>query len=317
MARILLSAPWTWSFGEAPRRSGVAVFRRSPDWEVAPWRARAQWVIDAVRIARDSAGHDCVVLATVGAEAAMMAALVKLRSRRTRVAVFDFLAPRTALPCLVATRMFACVDRFLVIRSGDAAMLRRRFGVPSERVSFLAWPLPPTGIPEYVADGEYVYSAGWAHRDWDTLTAALDRCGLPAMIAPGRPIPLPEGSCGRIEVIDMPPPARGRELTAHARVVAVSMVDTDLPSGPLVLLDALAMGKAVVASDVNGTRDYVRDGETAVVVPPGDAAALADALRRLWDDDALRRRLGSAARADVLERCALDTFWERLAAECR
>lgn len=318
MTRVLLSAPWTWAFGEAPEsqsEGGLRVILRASDWGLPRWRARLRLVGDSLALARLSAGQDCVVLSTVGAEAALLAAMVKVRSSRTRVLVFDFLAPRHQPPAPIARRLFALVDRFLVIRSGDAEMLERRFGFPQERTTFLAWPV---GIdPPETADDGYVYSAGWAHRDWDTLLAALELAGLPARLAPGRDLPIPPSCANRITVIDMPTPEAGRRLTARARVVAVAMRDTDLPSGPLVLLDALAMGKAVAATAVNGTRDYVRDGETALVVPPGDAPALARALTRLWEDAGLRQRLGEAAQAETLERCSLDRFWKDLAASCR
>ena len=58
---------------------------------------------------------------------------------------------------------------------------------------------------------------------------------------------------------------------------------------PLKPLEAMAMGKPVVASDVGGHRELVRDGETGVLFPAGDAAALAGAIGSLLDDDDLRR----------------------------
>ncbi len=63
----------------------------------------------------------------------------------------------------------------------------------------------------------------------------------------------------------------------------------------------LAAGRSV-ATDVPGCRELVIDGHTGLLVPPADAAALADAVLRLLHDDVLRDRLGSAARALVEER---------------
>jgi glycosyltransferase involved in cell wall biosynthesis len=62
-----------------------------------------------------------------------------------------------------------------------------------------------------------------------------------------------------------------------------------------VALEAAAAGKAVVASDIGGLRDTVRDGETGVLVAPGDRQALAAAMRRLIDDPHLRAGMGEAA----------------------
>lgn len=63
----------------------------------------------------------------------------------------------------------------------------------------------------------------------------------------------------------------------------------------LVALEAAAAGKPVVASDIGGLRDTVRDGETGLLVKAGDRADLERALRRLIADGDLRRRMGEAA----------------------
>jgi len=65
---------------------------------------------------------------------------------------------------------------------------------------------------------------------------------------------------------------------------------------PKSLLEAAACGRALVATDVPGCREVVVHGETGLLVPPRDPRALADALQRLAEDAALRRRLGAAAR---------------------
>lgn len=62
----------------------------------------------------------------------------------------------------------------------------------------------------------------------------------------------------------------------------------------VVLLEAMAAGAAVVASDLDGYRNVATDGVDALLVPPGDPIALADAIRRLVDDAELRARLVSA-----------------------
>jgi glycosyltransferase involved in cell wall biosynthesis len=65
---------------------------------------------------------------------------------------------------------------------------------------------------------------------------------------------------------------------------------------PLSVIEAMAAGLPVVASDVGGVRELVRDGETGALVRPGDPAALAAALPPLLADRELRRRLGAAGR---------------------
>jgi glycosyltransferase involved in cell wall biosynthesis len=74
----------------------------------------------------------------------------------------------------------------------------------------------------------------------------------------------------------------------------------------LVALEAGAAGVPVVASAHGGLPEVVRDGETGLLAPPGDPAALAAALRRLADDPALAGRMGAAAASDVPARFGRD-----------
>ncbi|MDX2156323.1 MAG: glycosyltransferase family 4 protein [Hyphomicrobiaceae bacterium] len=69
---------------------------------------------------------------------------------------------------------------------------------------------------------------------------------------------------------------------------------------PRALLEAAASGRPSIVSDVPGCRHFVTHGVEGLIVPPGDATALADAMETLARDPGLRARLGAAARAKVL-----------------
>jgi glycosyltransferase involved in cell wall biosynthesis len=95
------------------------------------------------------------------------------------------------------------------------------------------------------------------------------------------------------------------ELLAGADVFVLS---SDSEGFPMSVLEAMAAGLPVVASAVGGVPEAVRDGETGSLVPPRDAAALAEALRRLVADPALRERLGDAGRQKVEREFSLERF---------
>jgi glycosyltransferase involved in cell wall biosynthesis len=65
------------------------------------------------------------------------------------------------------------------------------------------------------------------------------------------------------------------------------------------LIEAMAYGVAPVATDCGGNPELVVHGVSGLLVPVGDAAALAAAIGKLHDDPALRRRLGAAARERI------------------
>jgi glycogen(starch) synthase len=82
---------------------------------------------------------------------------------------------------------------------------------------------------------------------------------------------------------------------------------------PLKPLEAMSMGKAVVASDVGGLRELVNDGETGFLFRAGDAAHLEAVLTRVVDDPDLRRRAGERARAHVVA----ERDWRKITARYR
>jgi colanic acid/amylovoran biosynthesis glycosyltransferase len=93
------------------------------------------------------------------------------------------------------------------------------------------------------------------------------------------------------------------QLLQQADVVATPSVpsrDGRREGIPVVLMEAMCSGVAVVASRLSGIPELVEDEQCGLLCPPGDAGALAVALQRLYHDGALRQRLGQAGRRKVL-----------------
>jgi glycosyltransferase involved in cell wall biosynthesis len=81
----------------------------------------------------------------------------------------------------------------------------------------------------------------------------------------------------------------------------ISVLATNWEGFPLSILEAMRAGLPMVASDVGGVSESVRDGATGYLVPPGHVGALRDRLRSLLTDSGLRARMGAAGR-EVYER---------------
>jgi glycosyltransferase involved in cell wall biosynthesis len=69
----------------------------------------------------------------------------------------------------------------------------------------------------------------------------------------------------------------------------------------IVVIEAMAGGNPVIASNIGGIPEIVIDGETGILVPPSDPAALRAAMAKLLGDDALCRRMGKAAKRRAAE----------------
>ncbi|RFU20423.1 glycosyltransferase [Geodermatophilus marinus] len=198
----------------------------------------------------------------------------------------------------------------VVVLTARAAAALVADGVPAERVSTIpsgfepelftgvgADPFPAVGRPRIGYVGRLA-----PQKRADLLVAAFGRMRAPAalvVVGDG-----PDAGLVRRAVRDSP--ASGRVTLAgfvpHERVpgVLAALDVLALPSAyeemGSVLTEAMAAGLPVVASAVGGIPEVVRDGETGLLVPPGDVAALAAALDRLAGDPQLRARLAAGAR---------------------
>lgn len=101
------------------------------------------------------------------------------------------------------------------------------------------------------------------------------------------------------------------ELLAGADIFVLPSYAEGLP---VTILEAMAQARPVVATSVGGTPELVVDGETGVLVPPGDVDALSRALAHLLADPDRRRALGEAGRRRVLERFSARAAAERVLA---
>jgi glycosyltransferase involved in cell wall biosynthesis len=87
------------------------------------------------------------------------------------------------------------------------------------------------------------------------------------------------------------------DVRALLGALDVFCISSTYEGTPLALFEAMAAGRAIVSTAVDGCREVLEDGVTGLLVPPRDPAALAAAIGRALDDAALRRSLGENARA--------------------
>ena len=92
------------------------------------------------------------------------------------------------------------------------------------------------------------------------------------------------------------------ELGPYFERAAIVVVPSRREGYGIVAREAMAYGRAVVATDVGGLRDAIEDDVGGLLVPPSDSVALRAALERLLGDPELRARLGAEARRVATER---------------
>ncbi|MFO0590949.1 MAG: glycosyltransferase [Polyangiaceae bacterium] len=104
-----------------------------------------------------------------------------------------------------------------------------------------------------------------------------------------------------------------RDAYAAARFVVVPVANVDYAAGVTGICEAMAMGKAVIATASPGVADYVRHGESGLVVPLGDAPALRAAIAALWADPARCAQMGRHNRAWVERELSVTQYVSRVA----
>jgi glycosyltransferase involved in cell wall biosynthesis len=162
--------------------------------------------------------------------------------------------------------------------------------------------------------GRYVFTGGGADRDFVSLVDAIAGTELQLEI-----VTFALDALGTVPancVVRGPmPPAAFLTRMAGSLLVAVALRDPASPHGQTTVVQALSLGKAVVATRAPGIVDYVRDGREGLLVEPGDVGGYRAALQRLVEDEELRR----SCEANARERSALLTyasFREALRKQC-
>lgn len=134
----------------------------------------------------------------------------------------------------------------------------------------------------------------------EALAGLTDRPGWRAVIAGNGAVDhtraqlAERGLSDRVTLPGWVGPADVARLLAAADILVLPSFEENLPMS---VIEGMAQGLAVVTTPVGATEDIIEDGQTGLLVPPGDAAALREALARLLADPDLRLRLGGAARA--------------------
>jgi glycosyltransferase involved in cell wall biosynthesis len=164
-----------------------------------------------------------------------------------------------------------------------------------------------------------ICSAGLEFRDYPTLISAVDGLDMDLEIAAASPWSQRRNLADQTT---LPPNVRVgkrsydqlRELYDRSRFVVVPLFDVDFQAGSLVMYEAMAMGKAVIATRTRAHRDgdILQENVTGVFVPPGDAGALRQAILRLHRDPAEADRLGANARRIVEQGLNHDAYVSRM-----
>ncbi len=194
-------------------------------------------------------------------------------------------APALFRPVVRAARLVTTVSEALAIEA-------HRLGAREVRVVPVGVDVPDVTVePD---DPPHVLFVGRLSEEKGVLELLEAARGLPLVVVGDGPL--------RERVPDAVGFVPRSELANYLDRAAVVVCPSRREGYGVVAREAMAHGRPVVATDVGGLPEAVIDGQTGLLVQPGDAAALRSALDRLLGDAELRARLGAAGRERVRER---------------
>ena len=250
----------------------------------------------------------------------LLASLFKLsRTRKAHVMIAHHLSPLKKAFFLRVLRVHSHIDKIICYGSAQRDIAINKLKIPSHKVELVLHPTDQNfWHPLPRQQDRIISSAGLELRDYPTLMKAVDGLDVKLMLLAASPwsrrkneteqVKIPDN----VELLGNRSRQELRDIYARSLFVVVPLYETDFQAGTQVMYEAMAMGKAIVASRTTGQGDILEEGVTGLYVPPGDVTALRKALLYLLDNPDEAQRMGANAREAVEEKLNLDAYVNRV-----
>jgi len=222
------------------------------------------------------------------------------------------------------------IDRFMVYAMRQKQFIEERWAVPGKRVIWTPFQVDhgffrpnypvrelPDGLDDVGQTGKVglpmICSVGLEFRDYPTLMAAVQGLDVQVILAAASPWSKRSDSTAGQEI---PPNVivrrfsqfELRQIYHHSRFVVMPLYPVEFQAGVTAILEAMAMGKAVICTQTPGQTDVVVDGQTGLYVPAQNPQALREAIQYLLDHPDEAARMGANGRKVIEERMNLDRY---------
>jgi glycosyltransferase involved in cell wall biosynthesis len=229
--------------------------------------------------------------------------------------------PAKGEKALLLKHTYKQIDRIVMWSTVQRNKVVNDLRVPTDKIAFIKWPVDQQFFRPMPRASDMFSAVGSEMRDFPTLIKALDGLDIPCHIAAGTQINkqsewvktveqmkgLPRHlTVGRKNVTEL------RELYARSRFVVIPLHQTETDNGITCILEAFAMGKAVICSRTKGQVDVIEEGNTGIFVPVGDPLALRKAILSLWNNPQEAERMGREARFWIERNATLEGFVQNI-----
>jgi glycosyltransferase involved in cell wall biosynthesis len=194
-----------------------------------------------------------------------------------------------------------------------------RLGAPRERVRLIHYSIDQNFFsprPDSEPHRDVIMSLGEQRsRDYTSLFEAvkglpltLDVAGFGHWYAREKRSPMVASVPENVFMLNHLPQRELRDRYARSRFVVIPVYDLVYSAGATASMEAASMGRAVIAFRSRGITDYIIDGETGILVEPGNVQAMREAIQSLMANPKEAKRLGENGRQRILDELNLETY---------
>lgn len=266
------------------RRSSVTPWR---EWIELWQQGGAAWRLS---------GGGCI---TVFPQLAVTAGMHKRLSPKKKPLVawcFNLGALYGGVKQLLAQQALKQVDKIVVHSSGECEFVANWLRVPVDRVEFVHLQRAPIPITEQEnIEDPFILSLGSAQRDYRVFFDAVAKLGHRTIVVAAPRAVADLKVPANVELRSGLSAMECNHLAQQARMVVVPLDDGRTAAGQVTVVEALRMGRPLIATRGVGTVDYIIEGQNGFLVPPGDVEALTAEIEHLWRDARARLIVSTGA----------------------
>ena len=254
------------------------------------------------------------VLVSHGPYMAFYAALLLwlLRMRTPHVVYsFNFAELPFGLTLLRMQFAFKKIDKLVVSSRMEIELYANHFKIPPEKFDFVRWGVNKPDFQDSPPklDGNYICAVGGNARDYPLFMAAMKALpDIPAIV-----VVRPHNLVGleipnNVTVLTNIPKDEAYSVIAHSRFMALPLKGDEIPCGHVTIVVAFYLGIPTIATDSSGINDYIIDNETGLLCLPGSAESMKSAIIKLWNNQAIRAKIGPKGKAFAEANCSEQNY---------
>lgn len=192
-------------------------------------------------------------------------------------------------------KALANVASFDVSSNMERNLYAEYFSISKEKIHLQHWKVgrPPIPHEAAIVTGEYVCAIGEFGRDYETMLLAarnLPNIQFVLVVRPKRLLGLHIPA--NVRVLTDIPYAQAMNVLYHSQYLVLPLKSSTMPTGHITAVSAMHLGKAMIATDSSGIKDYAMDNFNALTYTAGDATNLSEKIELLYKDKNLCKQLG-------------------------